>query len=212
MSPAGLFDDPPLRLAEGAVLLPRRAAGCSPQLLAAIEQVATQTPFRYMHTPGGHRMSVAMTSCGALGWITDAAGYRYSATDPLSGLPWPKMPSMLRKLATTAAAEGGFSGFDPDACLINRYAPGSRMSLHQDRDEQDFGWPIVSVSLGLPAVFQFGGLVRTERPQRVPLEHGDILVWGGPARLRYHGILALRDGVHPLTGAIRLNLTFRHAG
>ncbi len=212
MSPAGLFDDPPLRLAEAAVLLPRRAAGCSLQLLAAIEQIATQAPFRHMHTPGGHRMSVAMTSCGALGWVADAAGYRYSAIDPLSGQPWPEMPSMLRKLATSAADEAGFPGFDPDACLINRYAPGSRMSLHQDRDERDFGWPIVSVSLGLPAVFQFGGLMRTERPQRVPLEHGDILVWGGPERLRYHGILALRDGIHPLTGAVRFNLTFRHAG
>lgn len=211
----GLFDDLPaqaLPLADGAVLLPGRARECASALLDAIEQITAQAPLRNMHTPGGHRMSVAMSSCGALGWVTDEAGYRYSRLDPESGVKWPSMPSIMRDLAHNAAAEAGFEGFEPDACLINHYAPGARMSLHQDRNERDFGWPIVSVSLGLPAVFQFGGLQRTERPKRVPLEHGDIVVWGGPARLRFHGILALKDGHHPLTGAARINLTFRRAG
>lgn len=211
----GLFDDlpaEPLHLADGAVLLPGRARESAGALIKAIEQIAAQAPLRNMHTPGGHRMSVAMTSCGELGWVTDTTGYRYSRLDPESGLKWPSMPSIMQDLARKAAAEAGFEDFEPDACLINRYEPGARMALHQDRNERDFGWPIVSVSLGLPAVFQFGGLLRGDRPQRVPLEHGDVVVWGGPARLRFHGILALKDGLHALTGAARINLTFRRAG
>lgn len=208
-----LFDDPPAQpLTPGATLLPRRALADERALLDAVATVIAAAPLRYMHTPGGHRMSVAMSNCGALGWVSDASGYRYSPCDPLSGRPWPAMPAVLRRLAAEVAAEAGFDGFVPDACLVNRYTPGARMSLHQDRDERDFASPIVSVSLGLPAVFQFGGLQRTERPLRVPLEHGDVVVWGGPARLRYHGILALKDGVHPATGAARINLTLRHAG
>lgn len=215
MNPAqhSLFADPPAQaLAPGAVLLPRRALADERALLDAVAAVVAAAPLRHMHTPGGHRMSVAMSNCGTLGWITDVAGYRYSPYDPLSGRAWPAMPPVLLQLASAAAAEAGFDGFVPDACLINRYTPGARMSLHQDRDEQDLAWPIVSVSLGLPAVFQFGGLQRSERPLRVPLEHGDVVVWGGPARLRYHGILALKDGEHPATGAARINLTLRRAG
>ena len=210
----GLFDElppQPLHLAEGAVLLPGRADPCATALLEAIQKVSGQAPFRHMLTPGGHRMSAAMTNCGALGWVTDARGYRYSAHDPTSGQSWPEMPAVIRELARNTALEAGFTGFDPDACLINRYAPGARMALHQDRDEQDHSWPIVSISLGLPVTFQFGGLSRSDRPEHVPLQHGDVLVWGGPARLRFHGVLPLKDGHHPLTGAARINLTLRRA-
>lgn len=208
---AGLFDQQALKLADGAVLLPRRAEACASALLDAVEAVAARAPFRHMHTPGGHAMSVAMTSCGSLGWISDARGYRYSPNDPLSGQPWPPMPALILDLARDVAAEAGFAGFEPDACLINRYQRGARMSLHQDRDERDLRWPIVSVSLGLPASFQFGGLQRSDKPRRVALTHGDVLVWGGPARLRFHGVLTLKDGRHPLTGTTRINLTLRRA-
>lgn len=199
-------------LAPGAVVLRGFAAKPAAELVTAIDAVAAAAPFRHMAVPGGHRMSVAMTNCGALGWVSDAHGYRYSTTDPRDGRAWPAMPEVLRRLAVEAARRGGFDGFAPDACLINRYVPGARMSLHQDRDEHDFAQPIVSVSLGLPAMFLFGGLRRSERPVRVPLLHGDVVVWGGPARLRYHGVLALRDGHHALVGAQRINLTFRKAG
>jgi len=164
-----------------------------------------------MVTPGGYRMSVAMTNCGTLGWVTDRTGCRYDGIDPESGTPWPNMPELLFRLATTAAAEAGFAKFVPDACLINRYEIGARLSLHQDKDEKDFTQPIVSVSLGIPAVFLFGGLKRTDKTTRVQLTHGDIVVWGGPARLRYHGVLALKEDHHPLLGAYRINLTFRKA-
>jgi DNA oxidative demethylase len=170
-----------------------------------------QAPFRHMVTPGGHVMSVAMTNCGSAGWVTDRSGYRYDAADPEAGKPWPAMPASFRSLAGAAAAEAGFSGFAPDACLINRYAPGARMSLHQDRDETDFGAPIVSVSLGLSATFLFGGLQRSDRPRRYRLEHGDVVVWGGPARLAFHGVAPLADGEHALMGRLRINLTFRKA-
>jgi len=156
-------------------------------------------------------MSVAMTNCGALGWVTDRTGYRYDAIDPESGKPWPRIPDSFVRLAAGAAAQAGFERFVPDACLINRYQPGSRLSLHQDRNERDFSEPIVSVSLGLPAVFLFGGLRRGEKANRVPLEHGDVVVWGGPARMRYHGVLPLKQGHHPLLGNRRVNLTFRRA-
>ena len=156
-------------------------------------------------------MSVAMTNCGAAGWVTDRTGYRYDRHDPESGRRWPTMPDVFADLAAQAAARAGFDGFAPDACLVNHYEPGTRLSLHQDKDERDFEAPIVSVSLGLPAVFLFGGLHRAETPRRVPLAHGDVVVWGGPARLRYHGVLPLETGHHPLMGARRINLTFRKA-
>jgi alkylated DNA repair protein (DNA oxidative demethylase) len=164
-----------------------------------------------MTTPGGFQMSVAMTNCGRVGWVTDRTGYRYDTRDPLSGTPWPGLPQAFRRLAQAAAGEAGFAGFDPDACLINRYEPGTRLSLHQDKDEQDYGQPVVSVSLGLPATFQFGGPERSQSPIKVPLQHGDVVVWGGPARLNFHGVAALKDGWHPLTGRQRFNLTFRKA-
>jgi alkylated DNA repair protein (DNA oxidative demethylase) len=169
-------------------------------------------PFRQLETPGGYRMSVAMTDCGPLGWVSDRRGYRYLSVDPQTGRAWPPMPEAFLRLATDAAARAGFPGFHPDACLINRYVPGARLTLHQDKDEQDLGQPIVSVSLGLPATFLWGGGTRSERPRRVPLEHGDVVVWGGPDRLRFHGVLALAEGEHPLLGPERINLTFRKAG
>jgi len=180
-------------------------------LYGEIGKIVAAAPFRHMLTPGGFRMSVAMSNCGTAGWVTDQSGYRYQPNDPESGQPWPPMPAIFSRLAETAAAAAGFSGFAPDACLINRYQPGARMSLHQDKDERDLTQPIVSVSLGLPAVFQFGGLQRSVTATRVTLTHGDVVVWGGPDRLRYHGVLALKAGEHPEIGACRLNLTFRKA-
>lgn len=198
-------------LAEGAVILRRRAREQGEALLNAILAVAAQNAFCHCITPGGHRMSVAMTNCGDFGWSSNARGYRYSEEDESSGQKWPAMPPVFRQLALEAAREAGFTQFNPDACLINRYEPGAKLSLHQDKDEKDLRQPIVSVSLGLPAVFQFGGFERGDATQRVLLEHGDIVVWGGPSRLRYHGILPLKAGVHPLVGAYRYNLTFRRA-
>jgi alkylated DNA repair protein (DNA oxidative demethylase) len=197
-------------LAPGAVLL--RAFATEAPLLQDLAAVAAQAPFRHMVTPGGYRMSVAITNCGALGWVTDRTGYRYDPIDPERGRPWPRMPVSFLRLAADAAAQAGFDGFVPDACLINRYLPGARLSLHQDKNERDFGAPIVSVSLGIPAVFLFGGAKRSDRAARVLLEHGDVVVWGGPARMRYHGVLALKPARHPLMGEQRINLTFRKAG
>ena len=198
-------------MAEGAVLLRGFARPIEAELIADLRAIVAQSPFRHMTTPGGHQMSVAMTNCGNVGWVTDRSGYRYDADDPEAGKPWPAMPALFCKLAGQAAAQGGFDGFSPDACLINRYAPGARMSLHQDKDERDFGAPIVSVSLGLPATFLFGGLQRSDKPQRFRLQHGDIAVWGGPARLFFHGVAPLADGEHVLLGRQRINLTFRKA-
>lgn len=199
-------------LAEGAVLLRGFALDLAPSLLSAVDGVIQAAPLRHMETPGGQRMSVAMSNCGALGWVTDRRGYRYAPIDGLTGRPWPAMPGLFRDLARQAAGEAGFTGFEPDACLVNRYEPGAKMSLHQDRDEASLAPPIVSVSLGLPATFLFGGPTRAERPARWRLSHGDVVVWGGPARLRFHGVLPLREGAHPETGRCRINLTFRTAG
>ena len=198
-------------LAPGAVLLRGRALPVAAALLAAVDSIAARAPFRRMVTPGGFEMSVAMTNCGAAGWVTDRRGYRYDRRDPASSLPWPPMPSLFHDLAAAAAEEAGFPGFQPDACLINRYEPGARLSLHQDKDEASLDHPVVSVSLGLPAIFQFGGQQRSDRPRRVALGHGDVVVWGGPSRLAYHGVLALADGDHPIVGRRRFNLTLRKA-
>ena len=214
---ADLFDSvPDLRpsreaMAEGAVLLRGFARAAETELIADIGAIAAQAPFRHMVTPGGHAMSVAMTNCGTAGWVTDRSGYRYDTNDPAAEKPWPAMPPSFCRLAAQAAADAGFGGFAPDACLINRYAPGAKMSLHQDRDETDFGAPIVSVSLGLSAIFLFGGLQRSDKPRRYRLAHGDIVVWGGPARLFFHGVAPLADGEHALLGRQRINLTFRKA-
>jgi alkylated DNA repair protein (DNA oxidative demethylase) len=198
-------------LAEGAVLLRAFVAPQAQGLMDALSEVAESAPFRHMITPGGYRMSVAMTNCGQAGWVSDERGYRYDRIDPTTGLPWPAMPRMFRELAQGAARESGFDGFDPDVCLVNRYEPGAKLSLHQDKDEHDFSQPIVSVSLGLPAVFLWGGERRKDRPRRIPLESGDVVVWGGPSRLTYHGVTPLPEGEHPLTGRCRINLTFRKA-
>ncbi len=197
--------------AEGAVLLRGFAAAEERSLWAMVGRVAAAAPFRHMVTPGGYTMSVAMTNCGQAGWITDRKGYRYAATDPLSGRAWPEMPDEFADLAGRAAAAAGFPGFVPDACLLNRYEPGARLSLHQDKNERDFAMPIVSLSLGLPGVFLWGGLVRNERPRHIPLASGDVVVWGGPSRLVFHGLDTLAEGEHPLTGRCRINLTLRHA-
>jgi alkylated DNA repair protein (DNA oxidative demethylase) len=198
-------------MADGAVLLRSWALPVEKELLAAIDTVAAEAPFRHMVTPGGFVMSVAMTNCGAAGWVTDRTGYRYDRDDPETGKPWPAMPASFLALATGAAAEAGYPGFVPDACLINRYEPGSRLSPHQDKNERDFGCPIVSVSLGLPAMFQFGGPARADPMTRYVLRHGDVAVWGGPSRLFYHGVATLKDGEHPGLGRMRINLTFRTA-
>jgi alkylated DNA repair protein (DNA oxidative demethylase) len=198
-------------LGPGAVVLRGFALAREAALLAALQDVARGSPFRHMTTPGGFQMSVAMTNCGLLGWVSDHAGYRYDPIDPDTGRAWPPMPRGFLQLAQDAAAAAGFMDFEPDACLVNRYAPGARLTLHQDRDEHDFGKPIVSVSLGIPAVFRFGGSSRADKPRRVPLHHGDTVVWGGPARLRYHGVLPVEEANHPLTGAFRYNLTLRKA-
>lgn len=211
---------PPVReareaIGEQAFVLPGFALPFVDELLPAIDGVAARAPFRHLVTPGGFTMSVAMTNCGTLGWSSDRRGYRYTRDDPDSGQPWPAMPDAFKRLAHDAAAACGFDGFAPDACLVNRYTPGTRLTLHQDKDELDHRAPIVSVSLGLPCTFQFGGDTRGGTPARLALEHGDVVVWGGVDRLRYHGVLALKDAPHALQsrlGAQRINLTFRKAG
>jgi alkylated DNA repair protein (DNA oxidative demethylase) len=198
-------------MAESAVLLRGLATPIEAELISALRDIVARAPFRHMVTPGGHSMSVAMTNCGSFGWVTDRTGYRYDANDPESAKPWPAMPPSFCQLARQAAEEAGFASFAPDACLINRYEPGAKMSLHQDKDEEDFGAPIVSVSLGLPAVFLFGGLKRSDKPRRFRLEHGDVVAWGGPSRLAFHGVAPLADGEHAVMGRQRINLTFRKA-
>ena len=198
-------------LGPGTAILHGFARTVETAIMEALFTVAAQSPFRHMVTPGGFRMSVAMTNCGALGWVTNRKGYRYASTDPETGESWPEMPKVFLDLARQSATKAGYSDFTPDACLVNRYEPGARLTLHQDKNENDFGQPIVSVSLGLPAIFLFGGLERSEKTIRMSMAHGDVLVWGGPARLRYHGVNPLKDGTNPLTGPYRFNLTFRKA-
>lgn len=210
-SAPGANDAPRIELAPGAAFLPGRALGAAPALLAEVQAIASRAAFRRMSTPGGRPMSVGMTNAGVAGWVTDEHGYRFASRDPLTGQPWPPMPERFKELARSAAGEAGFPGFAPNACVINRYDPGARMTLHQDRNEQDFSQPIVSVSLGLPAVFEFGGLERSDRTVRRRLEHGDVVVWGGPARLCFHGVRPIEAGRHPASGPCRINLTFRAA-
>jgi len=200
------------QLGEQACVLRGRALAVASDLLSAVADIEAEAPFRHLVTPGGLRMSVAMTNCGTLGWTSDRRGYRYTRDDPDTGRHWPAMPPLFLELARGAAQEAGFDGFVPDACLVNRYEPGTRLSLHQDKDELDFAAPIVSVSLGIPAVFLFGGLARSDTTRRVPLMHGDVVVWGGADRLRFHGVAPLKEAHQPLVGARRINLTFRKAG
>ncbi|WP_160107163.1 DNA oxidative demethylase AlkB [Pseudomonas izuensis] len=199
------------RIGEQSCVLRGFALPWLDRLLPALEAVLEAAPFRQMVTPGGFTMSVALSSCGTWGWTTDRSGYRYTRNDPQTGQPWPPMPEVFFQLAQAAALEAGFSAFEPDSCLINRYIPGAKMSLHQDKDEKSYAAPIVSVSLGLPAMFLLGGFTRSEKSQRVPLLHGDIVVWGGVDRLRYHGVLPIKDGQHPRMGEQRINFTFRTA-
>jgi alkylated DNA repair protein (DNA oxidative demethylase) len=211
-----LFNEAPsigirVELAPGAWVLRGFALASAEALFANIERIAAHSPFRHLVTPGGKTMSVAMTNCGAVGWYSDRRGYRYVERDPETGQPWPAMPALFAELARGAAHEAGFSDYAPDVCLVNRYEVGTRLTLHQDRDEHDRHAPIVSVSLGVPAIFLFGGLKRNEPRRRVPLAHGDVVVWGGASRMRYHGVLPVNAGEHPLTGPRRFNLTFRVA-
>lgn len=210
-----LFDEAPVppqqSLADGAALLHGFARDAAQALLEEVQIIVAEAPFRHMVTPGGFVMSVAMTNCGAFGWISDRRGYRYDAIDPDSSKAWPAMPQAFMDIAVGAAAQAGFENFRPDSCLINCYEPGTRLTLHQDKNERDFTAPIVSVSLGLPATFMFGGNKRSDRPQRYLLQHGDVAVWGGPARLAFHGVAPLKDGDHPVLGHKRINLTFRKA-
>ncbi|WP_313621229.1 DNA oxidative demethylase AlkB [Achromobacter sp.] len=199
-------------LGQQSVVLRGYALPMVDDLLGGVDDITAQAPFRHMETPGGYTMSVALTNCGELGWTTDARGYRYSRIDPQSGKPWPAMPDAFRRLAVEAAREAGFPGFAPDACLVNRYEPGSRLSLHQDKNERDYDAPIVSVSLGMPAMFLFGGDKRADKAARVPLFHGDVVVWGGVDRLRFHGVMPLKDMPHPRLGSQRINFTIRKAG
>jgi DNA oxidative demethylase len=199
------------RIGEGAVVLRGFARDASEGLMRSLAKIVEAAPFRHMITPGGFRMSVAMTNCGAAGWVSDRRGYRYQASDPQTERPWPTMPESFRRLASGAAEAAGYPGFVPDACLVNRYEIGSRLTMHQDKNEVDYDAPIVSVSLGLPAAFRFGGMSREDRPRRINLESGDVVVWGGATRLAYHGVNPLKAGEHPLTGAYRINLTFRKA-
>jgi len=211
-----LFDDEEeicnQTLGPDTAVLPGFALPAESTLLTDLEAIVVEAPFRHMVTPGGHEMSVAMSNCGHLGWVSDRKGYRYDQVDPLTQRPWPPMPDSFCDLAMRAAASAGFAEFRPDACLINRYVPGAKLSLHQDKNEKDFSNPIVSVSLGLPATFLFGGMDRSDKTNRILVQHGDVVVWGATARLRYHGVLPLKPGYHPLFGEIRVNLTFRKAG
>jgi alkylated DNA repair protein (DNA oxidative demethylase) len=202
---------PPLQeqLEEDAVLLHGYARCEAALLVSETARIERRAAFRHLITPGGHVMSVAMTNCGRVGWVSDRSGYRYDPIDPDTGNRWPAMPGAFLDLAVRAAAEAGFANYDPDACLINRYLAGNKLGLHQDRDEKDAWAPIVSVSLGLPAIFLWGGKRRSDPTRRLRLENGDVVVWGGRARFVYHGVAPLKDGEHPLTGRARINLTFR---
>jgi alkylated DNA repair protein (DNA oxidative demethylase) len=206
MSPANTYT-----LGSRSFILKDFASSEAASLLADINSITTQSPLRHMTTRRGYQMAAEMTNCGQLGWVSDSRGYRYQAEDPLTGQPWPDMPASFLLLAEKAAQTCGFDNFIPDVCLINRYHPRAGMGLHQDKDEQDFSQPIVSVSLGIPAVFLFGGLSRSDKPVAHLLEHGDVVVWGGEDRLRFHGISPLKLAHHALTGQCRFNLTFRFA-
>ena len=211
-----LFQDQPPDLPERQALGPEswllrhtlQTTAC--HLMADIHTLTATHPFQHMVTRGGHTMSVATSSYGSYGWVSDAQkGYRYASSNIETGQPWPPIPAHWLALATALAEKAGFNGFHPDSALINRYAVGARMGLHQDRDEATLAWPIVSLSLGLPARFMFGGKQRQAPVKDFTLLHGDVVVWGGADRLRFHGIRPLKAGHHSLTGPYRYNITFR---
>ncbi len=211
-----LFEDEvgetkPEKIGEGAILLRGFALREAAEIQAELKKVAAKAKPRKMQTPGGHYMSVAMTNCGEAGWTTDRKGYQYAKVDPETGRLWPEIPEVMMRLAARAAETAGYPDFEPDSCLINYYEPASKMGLHQDKNEEDYSQPIVSVSLGISATFLFGGLKRTDPTRKIKLEHGDVVVWGGRSRMVYHGIAPLKAGEHPETGALRINLTFRKA-
>ena len=209
---SGPRSDAPVALGPGATLLPGFALASEEALLSSLAEVIQTSPLRHMETPGGHRMSVAMSNCGDLGWVSERSGYRYARTDPQTGRNWPPMPEVFLELAASAADRAGYAGFAPNACLVNRYEIGGRLTLHQDKNEGDFTKPIVSVSLGLPATFLFGGEQRTDPVTKTNLEHGDVAVWGGRSRLRFHGVAPIKRGQHRQLGPVRYNLTFRFVG
>lgn len=205
------MDKPIPDLPDGVAFLSDFALENAGELVGELNGVLSKSPFRNMKTPGGHTMGVAMTNCGTHGWVSDRSGYKYTRDDPMIEKPWPEMPGVFQALASEAAAKAGFPNFKPDACLVNKYLPGTKLSLHQDKDEADFSQPIVSVSLGLPATFELGGMARKDPKQLIAMSHGDVLVWGGPSRMRFHGVRMVKSGVHDLLGACRINLTFRKA-
>jgi len=197
-------------IAPGVVLFPGRAV--ARDIWPLLQPVLAVAPFRNFVTPGGRRMGVETTNCGSLGWVSDKAGYRYQATDPDSGRPWPAMPRPLFDLAVASAAAAGFPETRPDSCLINRYAVGVRLTAHQDLNEQSSDWPIVSISMGLPATFVLHGATRGGAGPKIALTDGDVLVFGGPARNAFHSVQPIADGVDPVLGPCRVNLTLRVAG
>ena len=200
------------RIGRCALVLRGFALPQAKDVIAAVKAIEKSAPYRHMVTPGGFTMSVGLTNCGVLGWTTDRRGYRYTKADPMTGTAWPAMPPLLEDLAAAAALAAGFLGFKPDACLVNRYTPGAKLTLHQDKNEKDFDAPIVSLSLGMTATFLFGGQKRADGTMKIPLHHGDVVVWGGEDRLRFHGVMTLKGQAHSSLGHERINLTFRKAG
>ena len=199
-------------ITDDAVVLRQYLVNRSDELAEAIKTIEAKAPFRHMKTAGGFTMSAAITGCGDYGWISDRQGYRYSKVDPVTAQPWPEMPEVLKTIGKECARKAGYSDYNPDACLINRYSPGAKMSLHQDKDERDFTAPIVSISLGVPATFLFGGQQRADKTIKVPVMHGDVVVWGGTSRLFFHGVSTIKSAYHPFWGESRINITFRVAG
>ncbi|THJ30850.1 DNA oxidative demethylase AlkB [Lampropedia aestuarii] len=210
-----LFADSPeeqrVALGPQAVVLRQKASPLAAELVARIEDVLQHSPLYQMATPGGKPLSVRTTSCGTHGWSSDPTGYSYVRHHPLTDQAWPEIPAAWSALATEAAQEAGFAQFAPDTCLINQYGLDSKMALHQDRSEQDLRQPVVSISLGMSALFLWGGMQRSDKPAHVLLHHGDMVVWGGVDRLRFHGIKHLTGAPHPQLGAMRYNLTLRRA-
>lgn len=198
-------------LAEGAMVLRRFATPVVVALMEGVEAVVAQSPLRRLIVPNGRPMRIEMTNCGLVGWVNIDGRYRYSRVDPLTGRSWPGMPATFRRIAGAAASAAGYPDFQPAVCIINRYAVGADLQMHQDRDDTQDRQPVVSVSLGLPAIFHFGGQGRGEKPLTIPLDDGDVVVWGGASRMHRHGVAPVAPGVHPRTGAYRYNLTFRTA-